>query len=128
MTDYKVPTRDYMRAVLWHQEVEVRGLVAVMERLELDIFASDRRNARLREAYGDTPYAAPDVDPATGLCTGGDAWPNCCTGHSWLESVLWDVIDGSRERDIQVWYTEDGKLDTRPPWTAWGPWVKTATL
>lgn len=73
------------------------GMVVVLRQNNIDPFASDKHNASLREQYGDTPYCAPDVDPETGFCDGGDAWPNCCEGHK-FESHL-EVIEGEALND-----------------------------
>ena len=78
------------------------GLPAVLKAHGVDVFQSDRNNAALREDYGDTPYSAPDVVPELGHCGDipGDAWPMCCTGHSFKESWFGIVCDGDRERGI----------------------------
>jgi len=73
------------------------GLVAALRENGRDPFASDKRNARIRAQHGDTPYCAPDVDPETGKCPGGDAWPACCEGHQWLNHL--DLVEDSAKDD-----------------------------
>lgn len=81
----------YAEAVEYQRRMNGGELVQILTELEWDIYESDRSNARLRAEYGDTPYAAPDVVPELGHCDGGDAWPQCCTGHRFKEWVF-DII------------------------------------
>ena len=83
----------YEEATEIQSRINQGEILQVMEERGMDVFESDRRNAVIREMHGDTPYCAPDVDPNTGVCDGGDAWPNCCTGHRFTEeigSVIYD--------------------------------------
>ncbi len=98
---------NYDEAVEFQRRMNSGELVQILTDRGVDVFKSDRRNARLRAEYGDTPYAAPDVDPATGLCGGGDAWPLCCEGHRFSEWVF-DVICTYQMRAEDKGETFDG--------------------
>ena len=76
-------------------------LPAILTAAGIDTYASDRHNAELREAHGDTPYSAPDVVPALGHCGegGGDAWPVCCEGHKFMERVSEIIYDHAHNID-----------------------------
>jgi hypothetical protein len=82
---------DYEQARGYYDRMSAGELPQILTERGIDIHASDKRNAALREDYGDTPYSAPDVDPATGMCEGGDAWPMCCEGHK-LEDHVTGVV------------------------------------
>ena len=81
----------YTEAVEYQRRMNSGELVQILEERGVDVFKSDKRNAALRDEFGDTPYGAPDVDPATGKCDGGDAWPLCCEGHRFAERVF-DIV------------------------------------
>jgi hypothetical protein len=82
---------NYTEAVEYQRRMNGGELVQILTERGSDIYESDRSNAALRAEYGDTPYAAPDVVPELGHCDGGDAWPQCCTGHRFKEWVF-DII------------------------------------
>ena len=94
---------DYQLAIHIVYQIARDGLLAVMLDRGItmeEITESDRYNAQLREDYGDTPYAAPDVDQTTGMCDGGDSWPVCCRGHRFKEYWFGVLSDGDDERGI----------------------------
>jgi hypothetical protein len=104
----------YQLAIHIHYQIARDGLLATMlaRGVTMDeITESDRSNAQLREDYGDTPYAAPDVDKTTGKCDGGDAWPVCCRGHRFEEHWYEIVSEGDRERGIWNRHNADGPND-----------------
>ena len=78
---------DYDQAKEYSDRISAGELPQILTERGVDTHASDKRNAALREDYGDTPHSAPDVDPATGTCGGSDAWPMCCEGHRFKEHV-----------------------------------------
>ena len=90
-----------MNQLEWAQKqqdrIEEVGLLEVLKEQGIDPFASDKRNAWLRDEYGDTPYYAPDVNRITGKCPGGDAWPSCCEGHR-FETRLDMIKDAEASR------------------------------
>ncbi len=84
---------NYKTALNYREQIASKGLLAVMKEIGLDVFESDRINADIRERHGDTPYCAPDVIPEEGRCGGGDAWPLCCTGHSFESDIETTIYD-----------------------------------
>ncbi len=88
--------------MLYAQALEAQAAIADGQLLEIlvaqgiDPFASDKANADIRARYGDTPYCAPDVLPDKGHCGGGDAWPQCCEGHKYMELVSEVIYDHER--------------------------------
>tara|TARA_R110000751_G_scaffold303688_1_gene418578 strand:+ start:604 stop:1098 length:495 start_codon:yes stop_codon:yes gene_type:complete len=98
---------NYTEAVEYQRRMNGGELVQILTERGSDIYESDRSNAALRAEYGDTPYAAPDVVPELGHCDGGDAWPQCCTGHRFKEWVF-DIICTHQMRAEDEGETFDG--------------------
>ena len=103
---------NFRQALEFQRRMNLGELPSILTEIGWDIYESDRSNARLRAEYGDTPYAAPDVVPELGHCDGGDAWPQCCTGHRFKEWVFDVVYNGLRR------YEERGHEAFATP--AWG--------
>jgi len=89
---------NYEEAVELQADIARGDLPRILHTYGVDIFLSDRTNAAIREAHGDTPYCAPDVDPALGHCGGGDAWPQCCEGHKFITRVEMVIEDHENHR------------------------------
>jgi len=87
---------NFDQALEYQRRMNLGELPNILTEIGWDTYESDRSNARLRAEYGDTPYAAPDVVPELGHCDGGDAWPQCCTGHRFKEWVFEVVYNGLR--------------------------------
>jgi len=87
---------NFRQALDFQRRLNLGELPTILTEIGWDTYESDRSNARLRAEYGDTPYAAPDVVPELGHCDGGDAWPQCCTGHRFKEWVFEVVYQNMR--------------------------------
>jgi hypothetical protein len=106
---------NYEEACELQADIQRGELPRILRTYGVDVFLSDRQNAAIRKAHGDTPYSAPDVDPALGHCGGGDTWPICCEGHKFIQRVEFVIDDHERPDENKChWLVERANGNPEP--------------